>query len=360
MKRSSTKWCALFFVLLFAALATTAQASKNITILIGYPPGGGHDLEARIMARHLGQFLPGSPKVLVQNMPGAGGMIMSSFVYNRAKPNVRTIGLFGSSHGLQAVLAPPEMVKYDLAKMPIIWSIGGIQVHIVRDFLGAKNAKDFLTKVDTSKIALAGRSKQGSSCLRGQMALRLLEVKGYKAVCAYRGTSPIKAAMERDEASFFVASDAHLVGGGAFVDMHKRGLVIPMWQSGILNPDGSISRSKTVKGDVPTLYEVYKDVHGKEPSGSDWLAWRAIGLGMAKLTRTLVLPPGTGAAKVNELRAGIRKMAKHPGFVKEWERIFGQKLAPVIVSPEEASKILAETMAPSKWQTHLRKFATAQ
>ncbi len=361
MKRSKVaSWCTLFFLLLFAGFVTTAQAARNVNILIGYPPGGGHDLEARIMARHLGQYLPGKPKVIVQNMPGAGGMIMSSYVYNRAKPDGTTIGLFGSSHGLQAVLAPPEMVKYDLSKMPIIWSVAGIQVHITRDFLGAKNAREFMTKVDRSKIALAGRSKQGSSCLRGQLALRLLGVEGYKAVCAYRGTSPIKAAMERDEASFFVASDAHLVGGGAFVDMHKRGLVFPMWQSGILNEDGSISRSETVKGDVPTLLEVYREVHGKDPSGVDWESWRAIGLGMAKLTRTLVLPPGTAAAKVTELRGGIARMAEDPGFVRDWEKIFGQKLAPVLVTPKEAEKIRDETMAPSEWQAHLRKFANAQ
>ena len=356
------RWRTRFLLLLCGAFlagwTATAQAS-NVRILIGYPPGGGHDLEARIMARHLGQYLPGSPKVLVQNMPGAGGMIMSSYVFNRAKPDGGAIGLFGSSHGLQAVLAPPEMVKYDLAKMPIIWSVAGIQVHIVRDFLGAKTAKEFLAGTDRSKVVLAGRSKQGSSCLRGQLALKLLGVEGFKAVCAYRGTSPIKAAMERDEASFFVASDAHLVGGGAFVDMHKRGLVFPMWQSGILKEDGSIVRSDTVKGDVPTLLEVYREVHGKDPSGLDWESWRAIGLGMAKLTRTLVLPPATPQAKVDELRAGVAKMAADPGFVADWEKVFGQKLAPVLVTPEEAEKILAETMAPTEWQAYLRKFASS-
>ena len=214
MKRSRVvSWCTLFFLLLFAGLVTTAYAAKNVTILIGYPPGGGHDIEARVMGRYLGKYLPGNPKVLVQNMPGAGGMIMSSYVYNRAKPDGNTIGLFGSSHGMQAVLAPPEMVKYDLLKMPIIWSVAGIQVHLTRDFLGARNANDLVTKVDRSKIVVAGRSKQGSSCLRGQLALRLLGIEKYNAVCAYGGTSPIRAAMERSEVSYFVASDAHLVGG---------------------------------------------------------------------------------------------------------------------------------------------------
>lgn len=361
MTRSrAASWCALFFLLLFAGLTTATASAQTITILIGYPPGGGHDIEARVMARYLGKYLDGNPKVIVQNMPGAGGMIMSSYVYNRAKPDGRTIGLFGSSHGLQAVLAPPEMVKYDLLKMPIIWSVAGIQVHLTRDFLGARNANDLLTKVDRSKIAVAGRSKQGSSCLRGQLALRLLGIEKYTAVCAYGGTSPIRAAMERGEVSYFVASDAHLVGGGAFVDLHKRGLVFPMYQSGILKGDGTIARSATVKGDVPTLYEVYKAVHKKEPSGPDWEAWRAIGLGISNLTRTLVLPPGIAAAKVKELRDAVKKMAKDPGFVKDWERVFGQKLAPVLVTPEDASRIRDETMAPAEWQDHLRKFVAAK
>lgn len=352
----------MLLILLLAVAFTAGSAlaqSKNIRILIGYPPGGGHDLEARIMARHLGKYLPGNPNIIVQNMPGAGGMIMSGYVYNRAKPDGKTIGLFGSSHGIQALLSPPEMVKYDLSKMPIVWSVAGIQVHIVRDFLGAKNADEFMNETDHSEVVVAGRSKQGSSCLRGQLALKLLGVEEYTPVCAYRGTSPIAAAMERDEANYFVASDAHLVGGGRFVDMYQRGLVIPIWQSGILNEDGTVARSETVKGDVPTLYEVYKEVHGKEPSGLDWESWRAIGLGMAKLTRTLVLPPGTPQATVDELREGIAKMAKDPGFIADWEKVFGQKLEPVLVSPEEAERIRDETMKPSEWQTYLRDFASS-
>lgn len=358
-RRTRAGWSVLAFLVLFAGLATTAQA-KNIRILIGYPPGGGHDLEARVMGRHLGQYLPDNPKIIVQNMPGAGGMIMASYAYNRAKADGFTIGLFGSSHGLQALVSPPHMVKFDISKMPIIWSVAGVQVHLTRDFLGAKNADDLVNKVDRSKIVVAGRSKQGSSCLRGQLALRLLGIDKYTAVCAYGGTSPIRAATERGEVSYFVASDAHFVGGGAFVDLHKRGLVYRMYQSGILKGDGSIVRSATVKGDIPTLHEVYKKVHGKEPSGPDWEAWRAIGLGIANLTRTLVLPPGTPAAKVSELRVAIGKMAKDPGFVKDWERVFGQKLGPVIVSPEDATKIRDETMAPAEWQDHLRKFVGAK
>ena len=70
----------------------------------------------------------------------------------------------------------------------------------------------------------------------------------------------------------------------------------------------------------------------------------------------MLLPPGTPSDRVATLRKGIARMAKDPKFVSEWERIFGQKLAPVLVSPEEATKIKGQFMKPSPWQDWLKKF----
>jgi len=328
---------------------------KSIRIMIGYPPGGGHDLEARVMGRHLRKYLPGNPSIIVQNMPGAGGMIQAAYVYNRAKPDGRTIGLFGGSHLTNALLRPPEETKFNMIKMPLVWSIAGGNVDIVREFLNARKASD-LFKVEPDKIIVAGRSKGGSSCVKGQLALKLLEIKGYRPVCAYRGTAVVRGAMERGEVSFFNASPAHLIGSGAFVDLLERGLIYPMWQAGVLQQDGQIVRSPTVKGDVPTLLEVYREARGKDPSGEAWVAWKALSLGLAKLTRTLVLPPGTPPDRVGVLRKGIKQMAQDPKFVADWERIFGQNLAPLLVSPEEATTLKNEYMAPAPWQDWLKKF----
>jgi tripartite-type tricarboxylate transporter receptor subunit TctC len=282
-------------------------------------------------------------------------MIQAAYVYNLAKPNGLTIGLFGSSHGMQALLLKQESIKYNLAKMPVVWAIAGVTVDLVRDFLNARKAKDLL-KVDPDKIVVAGRSKGGSSCIRGQLALRLINIKGYRPVCAYKGTAVVRGAMERGEVSFFTASAAHLIGSGSFVDMHKRGLVYPMWHSGILKEDGTIVRAPSVKGNVPTLYEVYKDMNGKPPSGPMWESWKAVSLDMSKLTRTLVLPPGTPPDRVATLRTGIVRMAKDPRFVADWERIFGQPIAPLLVSPKEGEKIKNAVMKSAPWQEYLRKF----
>ncbi len=335
--------------------ADVSFKGKHIRIMIGFPPGGGHDLEARVIGRHLGKYLPGNPNFIIQNLPGAGGMIQAAYVYNIAKPDGMTLGLFGNIHTLQPITRKGQGVKWDLTKMPLIWAIAGVTVDLVRDSLNARKAKDLL-KVDPDKIVVAGRSKGGSSCIRGQLALQLLNITKYRPVCAYKGTANVSAAMERGEVSFFTASAAHLIGGGAFVDQHKRGLVYPIWHSGILKADGKIVRAPSVKGDIPTLYEVYKDVHGKPPKGLMWEAWHAVSLGMSKLTRTLVLPPGTPSGYVGVLRTGIKRMIRDPKFVAEWEKILGQPLAPLLVSPEEGERVKNKLMSPAPWQEFLRKF----
>jgi tripartite-type tricarboxylate transporter receptor subunit TctC len=328
-------------------------AGKRMNILIGFTPAGGHDLEGRVMARHLPKHIPGLSSVIVQNMPGAGGAIMGARLYNRVKPDGLTAGIFGGTHLQNAIL--DAGVEYDPSKMSVVWAVGGVRVGIVRDFLNAKSAVE-LTRVPAEKIVVSGRSKTGSSCVMGNLAMELLGIKGYKLVCAYAGTAVIKAAMERGEVSFFDASDAHLVGGGAYVEMFEKKMVFPVWQAGRLGPGGKILRAPTVREDVPTFYEAYVQVHGKPPSGPLWDAFRIMyNTVHGNLNRILILPPGTPPDRIEFLRRAIDAMAEDPAFVRDWERIFGQRLADVRVAAKEGEELKDEFMRPAPWKDHLRK-----
>ena len=64
--------------------AASFYAGKNIGVIVGFGPGGGYDLYARLLARYYGAHIPGKPNVIVQNMPGAGGVNAANFVYNTA------------------------------------------------------------------------------------------------------------------------------------------------------------------------------------------------------------------------------------------------------------------------------------
>lgn len=341
-------------VTLFAASAQEFYAGKRMTILIGFTPAGGHDLEARIMARHLPRHMPGLSSVVVQNMPGAGGLMMGAHLYKRVTPDGLTTAVFGGTHLQSAILG--EGVEYDVGKMNVIWAVSGVRVGIIRDFLGAKDALE-LTKVPADKIVVSGRTKTDSSCLMGNLGMELLGIKGHKSVCAYAGTAVIKAAMERGEVSFFDASDAHLVGGGAYAEMYQKKQVIPVWQSGLLKPDGKIARSPTVPENVPTFYEAYMQVHKKPPAGPLWDAFRILyNTVHGNLTRVLIMPPGTPMDRIQYLRTAIASMTKDPAFVRDWEKVFGQPLAPALVPATQAESLKEEFMRPAQWQDHLKKF----
>lgn len=360
-RNSANRWITAFA--LSAALGLVFQAGmaqaqnfkgKRLKILVGYPPAGGHDLEARLIARHLPKYLTGNPSIIVQNMPGAGGMIMGAYLYNRTKPDGTSIGLFGGSHLQAAVIGTG--VEYDVAKMPIIWGVRGVRIGLVRDFLNAKSTKE-LTQIDPAKIAVAGRSKTDSSCVMGSMAMELLGIDNYKTVCAYAGTAVIRGAIERGEASYFDASDAHLVGSGAFVELYKNNKVVPIWQAGKLTDDGKIVRSSTVPKGVPTFLEAYKEARGKAPSGPMWDAFRTLYNSVhGTLNRVLVLPPGTPPDVVQVLRSSIARMADDKAFIRDWEKVFGQDFEDARVPAKEAEKVKDEFTKPAPWQKELREF----
>src|SRR5688500_15416543 len=66
---------------------------KTVRIMVGFAPGGVMDLWARLLAQHLGKYIPGKPSVIVQNMTGAGSMTAANYVYSVAKPDGLTLGL---------------------------------------------------------------------------------------------------------------------------------------------------------------------------------------------------------------------------------------------------------------------------
>jgi tripartite-type tricarboxylate transporter receptor subunit TctC len=123
----STKPLSVAALAAFAGALATAQPTvadevadfykeRNLTIVVGFSPGGGADAFARFLARHLGDHVPGKPSVIVQNMPGAGGLTSLNHVYNtEPQDGTRTI-LTSPSHTLSQVLDSPN-VRYDMRKM---------------------------------------------------------------------------------------------------------------------------------------------------------------------------------------------------------------------------------------------------
>src|SRR5262245_38763713 len=87
MSASLSRIAAILILLagpVWPAAAADFYQGKQVTIIVGFTPGGTYDLTARLYARHIGRYLPGKPAVLVQNMPGAGSLVAAANLYNVA------------------------------------------------------------------------------------------------------------------------------------------------------------------------------------------------------------------------------------------------------------------------------------
>ena len=111
---------ALIASLLAVAPAAHAQDAvaafyqgRQVNLIVGYGPGGGYDLTARLVARHMGRFIPGHPQIVVQNMPGAGSLRAANFLFEAAAKDGATFGVLGSDIPLIGLLRTNPGVQFD-------------------------------------------------------------------------------------------------------------------------------------------------------------------------------------------------------------------------------------------------------
>lgn len=102
-----------------AAEPTNFYQGKTVRIIVGLAAGGGYDLYARTLARHLGKHIPGNPAIVVENMTGAGSIIAANYLYKIAKPDGLTMGHYLGGIALQQLLGKPG-IEFDALKFKYI------------------------------------------------------------------------------------------------------------------------------------------------------------------------------------------------------------------------------------------------
>ncbi|MGH7846931.1 MAG: tripartite tricarboxylate transporter substrate-binding protein, partial [Candidatus Binatia bacterium] len=117
----------LLAALVCANRLATAQTppfyqGKTIRLVVRSPPGGFYDRAARLLARHMGKQIPGNPEIIVQNMPGAGSLVATNYIYSVAKGDGLTIGMPLSYIYLDQLTEKPE-VKFDVRKLTWIGAL---------------------------------------------------------------------------------------------------------------------------------------------------------------------------------------------------------------------------------------------
>jgi tripartite-type tricarboxylate transporter receptor subunit TctC len=175
-----------------AQAETALFGGKTIKIIVGMPPGGGVDSYARLVQRHLGRFLSGSPGIMVQNMPGAGSLRSVMALVNSPED---VIGTFSSALLTEAI-SMPERVKVDFRSLASIGNVSeDIRICYTRSALGVRGWSDLLAR----EQVIFGATAPGTSgnvdtaMLRNLFGVRLKQVQGYA------GSADKRLALEKGE-----------------------------------------------------------------------------------------------------------------------------------------------------------------
>lgn len=309
------------------AIAPTAQAvdfsGKRITIVVPFNEGGGTDSYTRFMQPYFQKYLPGNPKILVQNKSGAGGILGGNYFAQKAKADGTWVFALSTSTISNFALGDPR-VKFKLNEfIPIILSPRGIMQY-VRSDLGVQNEKTIKAKIEKMQsfkpddLVFGGKTPtSGGLNLRVGLSLLGIEVK---SVWGMKGNGPMALAFERGE--FTVNYDNTLSFKNNRKKLIEDGIAIPLYTMGVLNAKGEIERDP-VWPDVPTFVEAYTAVHGKAPSGASYEAWLSLFQMSVTMSKSWNLPAGTPKDVVEAYRTAARKMMADPDFVAKRGKIFG-------------------------------------
>lgn len=314
------------------ASAAEFYEGKTIRFVVGFPAGGGFDIYARTIARHIGRHLPGNPTVIVENMPGASSLVAANTLYGRTKPDGLTVGFFHGNLITQHLLGG-EGIAFDPSKFEWVGSpTSSTGVCAFRKASGITSVEEWAKAKEPVKlggIAPGDTTYDIAKILAAALRLPLRMVDGHK------GVPDIRLAAERgDVAGLCVVWETLKV---VWSNALQSGDVVPVIQVG--------ARRHPDLPNVPLASDLVT-------TEADRTLIRVGILNPAKIIRLLALPPGTPRDRADAVRRAFAQTMQDPEFRAEAQRA---KLEVDPLSGEEVQEVVAEfSQAPSDVRARLK------
>ena len=293
---------------------------KTLTIVVGHEPGTGFDVYARVLQRHLRRHIPGNPGVVVQNMPGVGGIAAANWLYNAAPRDGTVVSSFVYTVPFEPLMAN-NAARFDPTKFNWIGNMEeGVAVCGLSKAAGVATFED----MRTTETLIGGASVNGALA-RSALAVKNLFGAKMKIVAGYKGTASMKIAVARGE--------IHGVCGllmstitSAWREDYEAGNFRPMIQ---------LSGRKRIPS-IPSVDDFAKSDEDRQVHG--------LIFGAQALGKLYAAPPGVPAPLRDALRAALLATMKDAAFVAEAAKT-QMDVSPMTGSEVEA--FIAGLSAPS-------------
>jgi tripartite-type tricarboxylate transporter receptor subunit TctC len=292
-------------------------AGKQLTILVNFEPGGAATVEARLLAQHIHKHIPGNPKVIVQNMGGAAGLIAAMYLGEIAPRDGSMVGYFTAA--AQRYVSNPERFKVDFRTYEFIAVVPSGRIHFMRTDVkpGIRTAPDIVKAQD---LVVGGLGPQQPKDMAMRLTLDLLGAP-YTYVTGYNSSAQAMLALMRGEISYY--SDSPSLYKSKIDPLVKSGELIPVFYDPAF--DGAeFSTPKYMTGySVPAFHELHQQIKNKMPEGPLWEAYKSMLLVNGTMYRLLALPPGAPKEAVDALREAVMRVSHDPEFIAEAQKVLG-------------------------------------
>ena len=329
----TARFTSLMLAILIAMLSDASAegsyfAGKTVTIIIPIGPGGAYDTYARLVARNLSRHIPGNPTIIAQNMPGAGGVIASNYVYNIAPQDGTTLTIITSAFANEELFGNPQ-IKYDSRRF---FAIGRLvdttSVLFFWHDSAIKTLRDLLTKPST--VAISSVHEIPAYRVR---AMNNLIGTSMKLIPGYLSARDYVLAVERGETD---GGTSTFIGLSQLYSDYLRDKKLNVLVQFSLNRDRAMP-------DVPTIMEMVKDPETNrifQPLVSN-----------DEIGRSLFTTPNVPLERLAVLRSAFQAMISDPEFQADTQRLqlplapkSGEELQTIVsamfnISPEALTEL---------------------
>jgi tripartite-type tricarboxylate transporter receptor subunit TctC len=293
-----------------SALGAVSFEGKRIEIIVPASEGGGTDVWTRTFAPLLTKELPGNPTIVIRNIKGGSSTKGANEFQVRAKPNGENLlAMAGST--IIGHLFRDKRVKFKLNEwIPLISSPQGTVVY-GNPNLGIKGPND-IAKLKGQKLIYGSRAATGTD-LPLLLGFHMLGID-IKPVFGVRGRGEGRLGFERGE--FNIDRQTTSAYQANVVPLVDKGRAVPLFSFGIFDAKGALKRDPNF-ADVPHFGETYRLIHGKDPSGPAWDAWKTFVAAGYSVSKALVLPKGTSSEIVDTYVQAIQRIMADPASSKK-------------------------------------------
>jgi tripartite-type tricarboxylate transporter receptor subunit TctC len=272
---------------------------KQVSIMVGFTPGGSSSLYAQALGRHMGRYLPGSPSFIVQHVPGAGGLVLANNIYNTVPRDGSAFAITGRTAAIEPLLGNAN-AKFDGRRFS--W-IGTANVEYTTCTMWHTARVKTLADALTAEAIVGGSGADATEVVFPKAANKLVGTK-FKIVLGYPGSTELLLAMERGETEGFCGI------GWTFLKLRKADWL----REKKVNILYQMSMTKHPElPDVPAIID-----YAKTPEDRKVFEFL---FAPQEMGRPFFAPPGLPADRLAALRRAFEQTLKDPAFLADADKM---------------------------------------